>query len=92
MGAGALVITGNILFYGKSGFVPAKSKDIRYADDPEAGYFLIKELMPGFLDGISGTYKDPEGYFVCESNPDAFAQFEATFPEKEKRKLPGQLV
>ena len=92
MGAGALVITGNILFYGKSGFVPAKSKGIRYADDPDASYLLIKELTPGFLSGISGTYKDPEGYFVCERDPDGFAQFEATFPEKEKQKLPGQLV
>ncbi len=91
MGAGALAITGNILFYGKSGFVPAKTKGIRYADDPEADYFLIKELTPGFLDGISGTYKDPEGYFVCEKDPKAFEQFEATFPKKEKLKLPGQL-
>ena len=92
MGAGALAITGNILFYGKSGFVPAKSKGIRYADDPDASYLLIKELTPGFLSGISGTYKDPEGYFVCERDPDGFAQFEATFLEKEKQKLPGQLV
>ena len=92
MGAGALAITGNILFYGKSGFVPAKSKGIRYADDLDASYLLIKELTPGFLSGISGTYKDPEGYFVCERDPDGFAQFEATFPEKEKQKLPGQLV
>ena len=88
MGAGALAITGNILFYGKSGFVPAKTKGVRYAGDPEADYFLIKELTPGFLDGISGT---PEGYFVCEKDPEAFEQFEATFPEKEKLKLPGQL-
>ena len=92
MGAGALAITGNILFYGKSGFVPAKSKGIRYADDPDASYLLIKELTPGFLSGISGTYKDPEGYLVCERDPDGFAQFEATFPEKKKQKLPGQLV
>ena len=55
MGAGALAITGNIDFYGKSGFVPAKTKGVRYADDPEADYFLIKELTPSFLDGISGT-------------------------------------
>lgn len=47
MGTGALAITGNILFYGKSGFVPAKSKGIRYADDPDASYLLIKELTPG---------------------------------------------
>ena len=64
---------------------------MRYADDPEADYFLIKELTPGFLDGISGTYKDPEGYFVCEKNPEVFEQFETTFPKKEKLKLPGQL-
>ena len=90
-GAGAIAITGNILFYGKSGFVPAKTKGVRYADDPEAEYFLIKELIPGFLDGISGTYKDPDGYFVGEKNPEGFERFEASFPKKEKKKLPGQL-
>lgn len=90
-GAGALAITGNILFYGKSGFVPAKTKGVRYADDPDADYFLIKELMPGFLHGISGTYKDPEGYFVCDKDPEGFEQFEAEFPPKQKLKLPGQL-
>mgnify|MGYP002521128644 FL=1 len=91
LGVGALAITGNIDFYGKSGYVPAKTKGVRYADDPEADYFLIKELKEGFLDGISGTYKDPDGYFVCEKNPEAFEAFEATFPPKEKLRLPGQL-
>lgn len=90
-GAGALVITGNILFYGKSGFVPAKTKGVRYAYDPDADYLLVKELISGFLDGISGTYKDPDGYFVCEKNPEAFERFEASFPKREKQKLPGQL-
>ena len=90
-GAGALAITGNIDFYGKSGFVPAKTVGIRYEDDPDADYFLIKELKPGFLDGISGLYKDPEGYFICEKDPDGFEEFEASFPPKEKQKLPGQL-
>lgn len=91
IGAGALAITGNILFYGKSGFVPAKTKGVRYSDDPDADYFLIKELTEGFLDGISGTYKDPAGYFVCENNPEEFERYEAAFPKKEKLKLPGQL-
>lgn len=90
-GVDALAITGNILFYGKSGFVSAKTKGVRYADDPEADYLLVKELTPGFLDGVSGTYKDPDGYFVCEKDPEAFERFEATFPKKEKKKLPGQL-
>ena len=92
LGAGALIITGNIDFYGKSGFVPAKTKGVRYADDPDADYLLIKELTPGYLDGVCGTYKDPEGYFVCEKNPEDFEKFESTFPFKEKHKLPGQLV
>ena len=35
MGAGALAITGNIDFYEISGFVPDKTKDVRYVDDPE---------------------------------------------------------
>ena len=60
-------------------------------DAPEADYFLIKELTPGFLYGVSGTYKDPEGYFVCEKDPEELEKFEATFPEKVKQKLPGQL-
>ena len=84
MGAGAFAITGNIDFYGKSGFVPVKTRGVRYADDPDADYFLIKELKSEFLNDISGTYKDPEGYFVCEKDPEEFERFEATFPVKEK--------
>lgn len=91
LGCGALAICGNIDFYGKSGFIPAKEKQIYYADDTEAEYFLIKELIPGFLDGITGSYKDPEGYFAAEENPGAFEAYDATFPKKEKLKLPGQL-
>ena len=91
LGAGALIITGDIRFYGKSGFVEARSKGVRYFDDPEADYLLIKELTAGFLDGIRGTYKDPEAYFVCEKDPDGFDKFEATFPPKQKLVLPGQL-
>ncbi len=91
LGAGALAIAGNIDFYGKSGFVVASTKGIHYAAEPrdaEVPYFLIRELKPGFLQGISGTYKDPEGYFVDEQEAEAF---DAQFPPKEKKKLPGQI-
>ena len=91
LGAGATAITGNIDFYGKSGFLSAKGKGICYADDPEGDYFLIKELIPGFLDGVTGTYTDPDGYFVAEKDPEAFEAFDASFPKKEKLRLPGQL-
>ena len=92
LGAGALAITGNIVFYGKSGFVVASTKGIHYYAEPrenEVPYFLIKELDDGFLDAITGIYKDPEGYFVNETEAEAF---DAHFPPKERRKLPGQLV
>lgn len=88
MGTGALAITGNIDFYGKSGFSVSKTLGIRYEDDPEADYFLIAELQPGFLDGITGTYRDPTGYFVDETEAESF---DAQFPPKVKQKLPGQL-
>lgn len=91
LGAGALAITGNIGFYGKSGFTVASASGIHYFAEPrenEVPYFLIRELTPGFLDGISGTYRDPEGYFVDEGEAEAF---DAQFPPKEKRRLPGQI-
>ncbi|MCI2059062.1 MAG: N-acetyltransferase [Oscillibacter sp.] len=91
LGAGALAITGNIGFYGKSGFVTASTKGIHYYAEPrdaEVPYFLIRELEPGFLRGVAGTYRDPEGYFVDEKEAEVF---DAQFPPKEKRKLPGQI-
>lgn len=88
MGVGALAITGNIDFYGKSGFVISRTRGIWYEEDPEAEYFLIAELEPGFLNGITGTYKDPAGYFVEEEEAEAF---DAQFPPREKKILPGQL-
>lgn len=90
-GAGALAITGNIDFYGKSGFVPAKTKGVRYSFDPDADYLLIKELRSGFLDGITGTYTDPKGYFVCENDPEGFIEYEKTFPYKEKERTDTQI-
>lgn len=91
LGAGALAITGSIGFYGKSGFVVGSALGIHYFAEPrdaEVPYFLICQLEPGFLGGITGTYKDPEGYFVDEAEAEIF---DAQFPPKEKLKLPGQL-
>ncbi len=93
-GCKALCFEGNINFYGKSGFVYASSKGIRYhglPDGVEADFFLCKELVPGYFDGISGEYAPPKGYFVAEDNPEDFARYDATFPKKEKLVLPGQL-
>ncbi len=91
LGYGAVINEGNIDFYGQSGFIRADKKGIRYADDPEADYLLCLELKEGYLNDASGTWADPEGYFICRKDPEGFEKFEAGFPPKEKRKMPGQL-
>ena len=94
LGCGALCFEGNIDFYGNSGFDYASKFGIRYHGLPEgedASFFLCKELIPGYLDGITGEYETPKGYFVCDENSEDFAAYEATFPAKEKLKLPGQI-
>ena len=94
LGCGALCFEGNINFYGKSGFTYASEYGIRYHGLPEgadADFFLCKELIPGYLQGISGEYAPPEGYFVAEKEAEEFVRFEAQFPPKEKLRLPGQL-
>ena len=91
MGAGAVCFEGNIDFYGKSGFTTASTFGIRYHGVPggeDASFFLCKELKAGYLDGITGEYTPPQGYFVDEA---AAEEFDKSFPPKEKLKLPGQL-
>ena len=91
LGCGALCFEGNIDFYGKSGFTFASEFGIRYHGLPEgedASFFLCRELIPGYLDGITGEYATPQIYFVDEAEVDAFDQ---KFPYKEKLKLPGQI-
>lgn len=91
MGFGAICFEGNIDFYGKSGFRFASHYGIRYHGLPEgedASFFLCKELIPGFLDNVTGEYSTPQGYFVDEVKAE---EFDKQFPEKEKLVLPGQL-
>ena len=90
-GCPALCFEGNIGFYGKSGFSFARNFGIRYHGLPEGAddsFFLCKELLPGYLNGVTGEYSTPEVYLV---DADAADEFDRAFPPKEKRKLPGQL-
>lgn len=91
LGFGALCLEGNIDFYGNSGFTYASKFQIRYHDLPEgadASFFLCKELIPGYLSGISGEYAPPAGYMVNEAKAE---EFDRQFSPKEKLKLPGQI-
>ena len=91
LGYGAVLFEGNIDFYGKSGFDYAREFGIRYHDlpsDADDSFFLCKELIPGYLDGITGVYQTPAGYYVKDEDVE---EFDKSFPPKEKLKLPGQL-
>ena len=82
---------GNIDFYGKSGFRQASEFGIRYHGLPEgedASFFLCKELIPGYLNGITGEYAPPAGYLVNEKEAEAF---DREFLYMEKKKLLGQI-
>lgn len=64
---------------------------IRYHGLPEgedASFFLCEELIPGYLNGITGEYAPPAGYLVNEKEAEAF---DREFPYMEKEKLPGQI-
>ena len=91
MGFGAVLFEGNIDFYGKSGFSYAREFGIRYHDLPEDAddsFFLCRELIPGYLDDVTGVYQTPKGYYVDDGDVEAF---DRDFPPKEKLKLPGQI-
>ena len=91
LGCGALCFEGNIDFYGKSGFTFARNFGIRYhglPEDADDSFFLCKELTDGYLDGITGEYFTPQGYFISEEE---IEKFDKMFQHKEKRTLPGQI-
>ena len=92
LGCGALCFEGNIDFYGKSGFKRASEFGIRYhglEEGDDASFFLCKELISGYLDGITGEYATPAGYLVDENEAE---EFDRAFPYLEKKKkLPGQI-
>ena len=91
MGFGAVLFEGNIDFYSKCGFDYARKFGIRYHDLPEGAddsFFLCKELVPGYLDGVTGVYQTPKGYYVDDADVE---EFDRGFEPKEKLKLPGQI-
>ena len=91
LGFGAVLFEGNIAFYGTCGFDYARKFGIRYHDLPEGAddsFFLCKELIPGYLAGVTGVYRTPPAYYVDDADVEAF---DRAFPPKQKQKLPGQL-
>ena len=91
MGYGAVAITGNPQYYHRFGFKSGAAHGVYYAPAPRseaAPFFMVKELACGYLNGFCGTYQDPEGY---QTNDEEVQEFDAAFPAKAKKVLPGQL-
>lgn len=90
-GIKAVCFEGDIGFYGKSGFDYASKFNLRYfgvPDGEDASFFLCKELVAGYLDGVFGVYCPPECYLVDEVQAQ---EFDKTFPPKEKLTLDSQI-
>ncbi len=91
LGYGAVLIEGNIDFYSGSGFGYASGFGIRYCGmpaDADTSFFLCRELIPGYLNGVTGVYETPRCYFVDDEEVEVF---DLKFPEKEKKILSGQM-
>lgn len=54
-GAGAVVVLGHPAYYPRFGFVPASRHGIRCTYEVPDEAYLVVELQPGHLDGLSGT-------------------------------------
>lgn len=65
-----------------------KNNDIIIRREEEKDYRETENLV---REAFWNVYTDPELYFVADQKPEEFEQFDRTFPEKQKLKLPAQL-
>ena len=79
---------GKYLPYKASGMAYIQFEREELPEGEDASFFLCEELMPGYLNGITGEYAPPAGYLVNEKEAEAF---DREFPYMEKKKLPGQI-
>ena len=50
--------------------------------------FTVSDCKRHYLNGITGVYQTPKGYYVDDADVE---EFDKSFPPKEKLKLPGQI-
>ena len=81
---------GNPGNYVTSGFVSCKKKNVCcFAPDNFPTALLVRELVPGALDGRKWTYIPSTAADCCEDQAGVEA-FDASFPPKEKKWAPSQ--
>lgn len=81
MGHSAVLIYGDPAYYHRFGFEPAKKYGIRTSQGGYLDALMALELKPGALSGVSGRFLEGEQYSI---DPQELAEFEKTFPYKQK--------
>ena len=89
LGYDTVVIFGNPGNYICNGFVSCKKKNVCLDDGIYPTALLVKELIPGTLDGKKWKYVQSTSCECC-NDIDAVAAFDQTFPPKEKAWAPSQ--
>lgn len=89
LGYDTVVIFGNPGNYVSRGFVSCKKKNICLNGDIYPTAMLVKELVPGALDGKKWYYHESSAGEYC-ADTEAVIAFDATFPPKEKHWMPSQ--
>jgi len=87
MGYPAICIYGDPRYYSRFGFRCAEKYDIKTSDDKFAVALLVLELKQGVLKNIPGKFIESAAFAVDENE---FAQYDATFPFKEKTENDSQ--
>jgi len=87
MGYSAICIYGDPRYYSRFGFRCAEKYDIRTSDGKFAVALQVRELKKGVLNNMPGKFIESAAFAVDENE---FAQYDATFPFKEKTENDSQ--
>ena len=83
----AICIYGDPRYYSRFGFRCAEKYEIKPAEDKFAVSLQVLELRQGALNEVSGRFIESAAFAVDETG---FAQYDATFPFKEKKETDSQ--
>ena len=87
MGYAAICIYGDPRYYSRFGFRCGEKYEIKTSDDKFAVALLVLELKRGMLNNIPGRFIESAAF---EVNANDFAEYDATFPFKEKIETDSQ--
>jgi len=87
MGYQTICIYGDPRYYSRFGFRCAEKYEIKTSDDKFAVSLQVLELRQGALNNVCGRFIESAAFAVDETE---FAQYDATFPFKEKKEIDTQ--